>query len=136
MAAKKGRHAARRLLVQAFYQKQLSDHSVSELASQFAERPEFAKADDEYFSELLNIIADNTAELDADIDIFGDIPPEQLDPVEHAVLWVALAELRKMDSVPPKVIINEAIELTKSFGAEGGYKFVNGLLDKAAAKLR
>jgi len=56
--------------------------------------------------------------------------------VEHAILWVALAELRGCADIPPKVVINEAIELAKEFGAEGGYRYINGVLDRASTEIR
>ena len=134
--AAQGRHGARRMLLQAFYQMQISGHSVEELAEQFVDHPEAATADIEYFDQLLTTIAETRDQLDIDISGFGDIQVERLDPVEHAILWIALAELRGCDDVPPKVVINEAIELAKTFGAEGGYRYINGLLDKASAELR
>jgi N utilization substance protein B len=131
-----GRHGARRLLVQALYQMQLTGHSPDELAEQFREQPGYAKTDVTYFDELLALICADSSQLNERISGYGDIPAEQIDPVERAVMWVALAELQRSADVPVKVIINEAIELAKTFGAEGGYRYVNGLLDKAAADLR
>jgi N utilization substance protein B len=134
--AARGRHGARRLLVQALYQMQLSGHDLDELEAQFRGDPRYANADTAYFDELLASICGGPAQLDERISEYGDIPAEQIDPVEKAVMWVALTELEHSPDVPVKVIINEAIELTKTFGAEGGYRYVNGLLDKAAADLR
>ncbi|MDP6437499.1 MAG: transcription antitermination factor NusB [Gammaproteobacteria bacterium] len=134
--AAQGRHGARRLLVQAFYQSQLSGHDGSELLDQFADHPDIDKSDRVYFEQLLEQIEESRAILDTHIAEFGDIPAEQLDPVERAVLWIALAEFCFQPDVPAKVILNEAVELTKSYGAEGGYRYINGLLDKASANLR
>ncbi len=115
---------------------QLTGHSPEELTAQFSDDPESAGADMDYFVGLLALVADTQSELDKSIGRYGDIPAEQLDPIEHAILWIAMAELREGSDVPPKVAINEAIELAKTFGAEGGYRYVNGLLDKASADLR
>jgi N utilization substance protein B len=134
--AKQSRRGARRILLQALYQMQLGGHSAEELTAQFADDPEAAGADMDYFAGLLTLVADTHAELDKSIGRYGDIPAEQLDPIEHAILWIGIAELREGSDVPPKVAINEAIELAKTFGAEGGYRYVNGLLDKACADLR
>jgi N utilization substance protein B len=131
--AAKGRNGARRLLLQALYQIQMAGHDTAQLKAQFAERPEYAAADADYFLELLDQIDSARDQLDKEIERCGDIPPGQLDPVEHAVLWIALAEFQFHPDVPPKVVMNEAIELAKIYGAEGGHKYVNGLLDKAAA---
>jgi N utilization substance protein B len=133
---KGGRHGARRLLLQAFYQAQLSGDPAAVLLEQFSVLPEFARADGAYFEELLAQIDTGRPELDLHIGTFGDIPAEQLDPVERAVLWIALAEFCYQPDVPTRVILNEAIELAKSYGAEGGYRYVNGLLDKASVNLR
>jgi N utilization substance protein B len=124
------------MLLQAFYQMQISGHSVEEVAEQFVDHPEAATADIEYFDQLLTTIAETRDQLDIDIGGYGDIQVERLDPVEHAILWIALAELRGCDDIPPKVVINEAVELAKTFGAEGGYRYINGLLDKASTELR
>lgn len=113
---------------------QLAGHDAEELARQFGAQEEFKAIDSEYFLKLLKEINASRDILDNDIHLFGDIATEQLDPVEHAVLWIALAELKNHPDVPPKVVINEAIELAKTFGAEGGHKYVNGLLDKAAVR--
>jgi N utilization substance protein B len=127
------RRMARRFLLQAFYQAQLSEATVAELREQFMAAADFNRADSKYFLKLLEEIAAARDELDAAISHFGEIPAAQLDPVEHAILWVALAELRFHPDVPHRVVINEAIELTKSFGAEGGHRYVNALLDRAAS---
>ena len=134
--ATQGRHGARRLLVQAFYQSQLSGHDGSELLAQFADHPDIDKSDRAYFEELLGQIEGSRDTLDTHISEYGDIPAAQLDPVERAVLWIALAEFCFQPDVPAKVILNEAIELAKSYGAEGGYRYINGLLDKASMNLR
>lgn len=121
--------------MQALYQIQVAGHDAARLKAQFAERPEYTAADSKYFELLLDQIEDSKDQLDEEITRFGDMPADQLDPVEHAVLWIALAEFRFHKDVPPKVVMNEAIELAKIYGAEGGHKYVNGLLDKLAADL-
>ena len=131
----KGRTGARQVLVQALYQMQLTGHDEAQIREDFTSSQEYAAADGAYFDSLLAGVLATIAELDELIGKYGDIPAEQLDPVEHAVLWVALAEIRLSPGVPPKVVLNEAIELAKLFGAEGSHKYVNGLLDKAAVDL-
>lgn len=132
----RGRSGARRLIVQALYQAQISGFDVSLLREQFHANPDFVACDGDYFEALLNEVHDHQKRLDEDISDWGDISAEHLDPVERAVLWLALAELRFHDNVPVPVIINEAVELAKTFGADGGHRYVNGLLDKAGHKLR
>jgi N utilization substance protein B len=131
-----GRRCSRRLAMQALYQFQLSNHSYEELLEQFKLHPDYAVADCDYFQKLLELAMLNITSLDEDIDKHGNISCAQLDPVEHAILWIATAELRCQEDVPMKVVLNEAIDLAKEFGAEGGYRFVNGVLDKLASQLR
>lgn len=131
-----GRHGARRLLLQALYQWQLTHHDVDALEAQFVARPEYEGIDGEYFSALLREVIEDVASLDESLAAVGDRPVEQLDPVERAILWGALAEFMHHDDVPPKVIINEAVRLAKQFGAEDGHRYVNAVLDKASRQLR
>lgn len=130
------RHRARRLALQALYQLQLTGHEVAELLQQFPQRPDYAGADTAYFATLVQDVAATQPQLDEWIAEFGDIPVEQIDPVERAVLWLALAELDRHPDVPRRVVLNEAVELAKVYGAEGGHRYINGLLDKAAVQLR
>jgi len=134
--AARGRHGARRLLVQALYQFQISGHSNDELIEQFSSREEFAWIDGDYFLSLLREIIEGADALDGLIAESADRPVAQLDPIERAVLWVGLAELESRPDVPLKVVLNEAVELSKQFGAEDGHRFVNAVLDKAAKSLR
>ncbi len=134
--AARGRHGARRLLVQALYQFQISGHSHDELIEQFSSREEFAWIDGDYFLSLLREIIEGADALDGLIAESADRPVAQLDPIERAVLWVGLAELESHPDVPLKVVLNEAVELSKQFGAEDGHRFVNAVLDKAAKSSR
>jgi N utilization substance protein B len=134
--AARGRHGARRLLVQALYQFQISGHSDDELIEQFSSREEFAWIDGDYFLSLLREIIEGADALDGLIAESADRPVAQLDPIERAVLWVGLAELESHPDVPLKVVLNEAVKLSKQFGAEDGHRFVNAVLDKAAKSSR
>ncbi len=131
-----GRHGSRRLLVQALYQRQLAGHTAAEIVAQFASQKDFEKVDVEYFRRLLGEILADTAGLDALIAGDADRPVAQLDPVEHAILWLGLTELRAHPEIPVKVVINEAVQLAKEFGATDGHRYINALLDKVAPKLR
>jgi len=132
----RGRHGARRLLLQALYQQQIAGHDYAELRGQFADREGFGAADGQYFFELLNEILSDPGVLDERIDAFADRPIAQIDPVERAVLWIGIAELRAHPDVPANVAINEAIELAKEFGAQDSYRYINAILDSAAKELR
>ncbi|MEM8982028.1 MAG: transcription antitermination factor NusB [Pseudomonadota bacterium] len=131
---KRGR--TRGLLVQALYQWQLTGHDTAELGTQFRDRAEFARVDGELFAELLHDIIDRQAALDQLVDRWADRPRDQLDPVELAIIYLGLAELSRHLETPYRVVLNEAVRLARSFGAEDGHKYVNALLDRAAAELR
>ncbi len=136
MTNARGRHGARRLLLQALYQQQIAGHSIAELVEQFSGSEEFAATDGDYFRAVLNDVLSRADALDEIIDGLLDRPIVQLDPVEHALLWIGVSELTSQDAVPATVIINEAVELAKEFGAEGGFRYINAVLDKAAKSLR
>jgi N utilization substance protein B len=132
----RARHLARELLVKALYQWQLAGHGVAELAAQFAALPDYERADREFFAEMLAVTIDDAAALDALISQHAARGLEQLDAVGRAILLLGLAELKFRADVPTKVVINEAIELAKRFGAVDSFKFVNAMLDKSASSLR
>jgi N utilization substance protein B len=130
------RRRARELIVQALYQKQLTGYDAAELIKQFKARDEYQRADTAYFDEMLPVICEEQTELEAKIGELADRPTSQLDPVELAVLLLGFFELGSRQDVPYRVVIDESINLAKRFGAEGGHKYVNAVLDKAAKKLR
>lgn len=132
----RGRHGARRLLLQALYQQQIAGHDCTTLRAQFTATDEFKQADGEYFVTLLDEIDRDRATLDGRIDAFADRPVEQIDPVERAVLWIGVTELSSHPDVPASVVINEAVELAKEFGAQDSYRYVNAILDGVAKELR
>ena len=104
--------------------------------AEFSSADDMAHADREYFRVLIEGVCGSHAALDAELAAWMDRPPQQLDPVEHAVLLIAAHELERQPDVPFRVVINEAVSLTKRFGATDGHKFVNAVLDRAARTLR
>jgi transcription antitermination protein NusB len=130
------RSLARRLALQALYQQQLNPRSWQDTRRQFAEDPEAERVDREYFEELLTAIAPNGEALDREIAKYSEIAPGELDPIEHAVLWLGLHELASHPELPYRVALAEAVDLAKRFGATDGHKFVNAVLDRAARELR
>jgi N utilization substance protein B len=132
----RARHLARELLVKALYQWQLAGHGVAELTAQFAALPDHERCDRDYFAALLAVTIDDAPALDALIAQHAARGLEQLDAVGRAILLLGLAELKSRPDVPTKVVINEAIELAKRFGAADSFKFVNAVLDKTAGELR
>ena len=131
-----GRRGARRLLLQALYQFQVGGHEPADIATQFSEQPGYEQIDTDYFRSMLDEVIDNIPELDSRIAAAADRPVAQLDPVEHAVLWIGLTELTRRDDVPHRVAINEAVELAKQFGAQDSYRYVNAILDSVVGERR
>ncbi|MGO9513388.1 MAG: transcription antitermination factor NusB [Steroidobacteraceae bacterium] len=136
MNAHRARSLARRLALQALYQLQINPRSWQDTHQQFAEDPEAERVDREYFRELMAAIAPNREALDSRLAKLCEIPPAELDPIEHAVLWLGLHELASCPDLPYRVALAEAVQLTKQFGATDGHKFVNAVLDRAAQELR
>ena len=132
----KARSRARQCAVQALYQWQLTAQSTAEIEEQFVTEREMGKADRQFFHELLFQVPAQVAELDAELADYVDRPLEQVDPVERAILRLGAYELKTRLETPYRVVINEAVELAKTFGAEQGHKYVNSVLDKLARKLR
>lgn len=130
------RRKARRLAVQALYQWQISENEPKSIELQFEEDNETSKVDMDYFAELLHGIPRNFEELDTLIQPQMSRPIIEVDPVERAILRIASYELKHRPDVPYKVVINEAVELAKTFGGTDGHKFVNGVVDKLAVSLR
>ncbi|AZQ09708.1 MULTISPECIES: transcription antitermination factor NusB [Shewanella] len=128
------RRKARRLAVQAIYSWQLSGNNVADVEHEFLTEQELDGVDVAYFRELFAGAATKTGQLDELLTPLLDRPLEEVSPVEKAILRLAAYELTFRKDVPYKVVINEAIELAKSFGAEDGHKFVNGILDKLVAR--
>ena len=130
------RARARRYAMQALYQWDLSGTDLPLIRRQFLENEDFSKADQKYFIELLSELPKKVDVIDSTVANYVDRPIEQLDPVERAVLRLATYELLYRPDIPYKVSINEAVQLTRKFGAEQGHAYVNAVLDKAAHTLR
>lgn len=133
---KSARRRSRELATQGLYQWLLSGASPSEIDAQLRGAQGFDKADKEHLDAILHGVIRDSDTLAADLAPCLDRPIEQLSPVERAVLLVAAFEFKNHLDIPYRVVINEAVELTKTFGGADGYKYVNGVLDKLAAKLR
>ena len=133
---KNSRRRAREFALQALYQWLVNECGADALLAQFKEQKDFAKADQALVETLLRGV---TADADALRNRFApylDRPVKELSPVEHALLLLAACELRDHLETPYRVVINEAIELAKSFGGTDAHKYVNGVLDKLATELR
>ena len=132
----RGRIGARRCAVQALYQWQMSGQDPTRIISEFVAERELGQADREYFRTLIREIPVHMDALEEPLAGALDRPIVELTPVERAILWIGVYELRFRPEIPWRVVINEAVELAKLFGAEQAYKYVNGVLDKVARTLR
>ncbi|HDR9766599.1 TPA: transcription antitermination factor NusB [Burkholderia cepacia ATCC 25416] len=133
---KSARRQSRELATQGLYQWLLSNASSGEIDAQLRGALGYDKADKDLLDAILHgVIREHTTLVEA-LTPSLDRPIDQLSPVERAVLLIATFELTHHVETPYRVIINEAVELAKTFGGSDGYKYVNGVLDKLAAKLR
>ena len=130
------RSRSRRRALQAIYAWQVGGNRMIQVIEQFRHEQDMEIADLEYFEDLLRGVEKNQLELDAGIRAHIDREIAEVDPIERAVMRIAGYELRHRPDVPYRVIINEALEVTKRFGADQGHTFVNGVLDKLAAQWR
>jgi N utilization substance protein B len=134
--AKSLRHRARELAVQGIYEWRLSGTSASQIEKATLAEKSLGRYDTEFFGQLLRGAIANQEALEAQIAPHLDRKIQELSPVEYSVLLQAAYELCHHPEVPYRVVINEAVELTKTFGGSDGHKFVNGVLDKLAAQVR
>ena len=133
---KNSRRRAREFALQATYQWLLNEATADALLAQLKEQKDFAKADAGLAEALVRGVIGNVESLRLLVTPHLDRQIKELSPIEHALLLQSAFELRDQLETPYKVIINEAIELAKSFGGTDGHKYVNGVLDKLAAELR
>lgn len=130
------RSRARRRVLQALYQWQLSGQESAEIERQFLEEHNMASVDLAYFGELLHEIPTRVASLDALIEPVLDRPLAIVDPVEKAILRIGIYELTHRLDVPYRVVVNEAVDLAKLFGAEESHRYINGVLDRLGRENR
>lgn len=130
------RTRARRRAVQALYAWELGGNPMRKVIDDFRHEQDMQIADLEYFEDLLRGVEANCRELDGGLAPFLDRDIERVDPIERAVLRLAAYELRHRLDVPYRVVLNEAVEVTKRFGSEQGHTYVNGVLDKLARQWR
>lgn len=130
------RHRAREFALQGLYQWLLNHEDSGAIDAHIREAHGFDKADAAHFDGLLHGAIREAESLRDGLRPLIDRPIEELSPVEHAALLIGAYELLRHLEIPYKVVINEAVELTKSFGGIDGHKYVNGVLDKLAAQAR
>jgi len=131
------RSRARHYAMQAIYQWQMTGNEVNTIEAQFHTDNDMSKVDVDYFHQLLHGVAKMEASLDTVFRPFlTRISVAELDPVTLSILRMSCLEFKDRIDVPYKVVINEAVNLAKKFGAADSHKFVNGVLDKVAVELR
>ncbi|MCU7943311.1 MAG: transcription antitermination factor NusB [Candidatus Thiodiazotropha sp. (ex Cardiolucina cf. quadrata)] len=130
------RKQARKHAVQAIYQWQIAGQDIPDIINQFLEEQDLNSFEIPYFQDLMKGVPGHLVELDELLKPTLDRAIESVDPVERAILRLGAYELSHKPEIPYRVVINEAVELAKVFGAEQGHKFVNGVLDQVARKVR
>lgn len=130
------RKKARKLILQALYQWQISGSSIAQVEAEFRADNDFDRIDAEYFKSVFREIPKMVTELDRDIEPFLDRPVSDVDPIEMSLLRMGVFEFKHRVDVPYRVVINEAVELAKMFGGTDGHKYINSILDKLSLRLR
>ena len=134
--AKSSRRRARELALQGIYQWRLTGGEVAQIEKQICEEKGAGRYDAEFFSVLLRGVLAQHTDLEISVMPHLDRSLSELSPVEFAVLLLGAFELLNLPEIPYRVVINEAVELAKTFGGTDGHKFVNGVLDKLALQVR
>lgn len=131
------RSKARHFAMQALYQWQMTRNPLNVIEAEFHADNDMSKVDLQYFHELVHEVPRHLSEIETDfLPFVNDLSLEQIDPITLALLRMSGYELRYRPDVPYKVVINEALRLSKKFGATDSYKFLNGVLDRVAGRLR
>jgi N utilization substance protein B len=136
MTTASARRRSRELVLQGLYQRQLSGNGAEQVRADLVASKGFERADQAYFDELWRGVTSDYDALVAAVEPHLTRKAADLSPIERAILVIAAWELKARLDIPYRVVINEAVELAKSFGATDGHRFVNGVLDKVAADLR
>ncbi len=131
-----GKRRARRLALQALYQWFMSGCELNEIEAQFRTAKNMSKVDTEYFCRLLYGVPNYISGLEESITPFLDRPIQQLNPIELTVLRIGAFELMHSPEVPYRAVLDEAISLAKEYGSQDGYRYVNGVLNNLARKVR
>lgn len=133
---KNRRRFARELALQGIYQWCLTASEASVIEAQLRSASFFAKVDEGFFSDLLHGVIKHSVELEQKVAPYLDRTIQELSPVELSILLLSTYELIYHPNIPYRPIINEAIELAKTFGGTDGHKYINGVMDKLATQLR
>ena len=130
------RRKSRELVMKSIYRGLMNAFDYDDIKKDILEDPDYCRCDEEFYNSLIDGIKDSYQEIIVDLDNYIDKKKEELNPIELSILIVAYYELKTRLDIPFKVSINEALEITKSFGGQESFKFINGSLDKLARKYR
>ncbi len=132
----KNRRKSRELALKGIYQGLMNQSEVRKIIRDMADDVDFHRADEAFFRQLIEGVAEHMQELEGRIAVYVDRQVAELSPVEHAILCLSAYELIYDPTIPYRVAINEGVELAKIYGGIDGHKYVNGVLDKLAAEAR
>jgi len=130
------RRKSRELIMKSIYRGLVNQFDIKQIKKDIHDDPDFIRADEDLYNEITKGVFENFKKLKSELSTYLDRPYEELSPIELSIIYSSLYELKYSSSVPYKVIINEAIEIAKSFGGVDGYKYINGVLNQAAEKNR
>ena len=130
------RRKSRELAMKSIYRGLVNTFDLTQIQKDIREDPDFIRADEKFYVEILKGVFKNLEILKSEIKSYIDRSYDELSPIELSIIYSSLYELKYSPSVPYKVVINEAIEIAKLFGGVDGFKYINGILNKAAAKNR
>lgn len=122
--------------MKSIYRGLMNAFDYDDIKKDIFEDPDYCRCDEEFYNSLIDGIKESYQEIIVDLDNYIDKKKEELNPIELSILIVAYYELKTRLDIPFKVSINEALEITKSFGGQESFKFINGSLDKLARKYR
>ena len=126
------RRKSRELVMKSVYRGLVNQIDITQIKKDIQEDPDFIRADQDLYEEMLSGVFKNMDSLKQEIELYIDRSYEELSPIELSIIYFSLYELKYSASVPYKVVINEAVEIAKTFGGADGYKYINGILNQAA----
>ena len=126
------RRKSRELVMKSVYRGLVNQIDITQIKKDIQEDPDFIRADQDLYEGMLSGVFKNMDSLKQEIELYIDRSYEELSPIELSIIYFSLYELKYSASVPYKVVINEAVEIAKTFGGADGYKYINGILNKAA----
>ena len=130
------RRKSRELAMKSIYRGLVNTFDLKQIQKDIRDDPDFIRADEKFYVEILKGVFKNIEKLKLEIISYIDRSYEELSPIELSIIYSSLYELKYSPSIPYKVVINEAIEIAKSFGGTDGFKYINGILNQAAEKNR